>query len=127
MGYGKTEHTGGSGDKGIDGIIHQDKLGIEKIYYQTKRYAENNAVGAHDVRDFVGSLDYKGTNKGIFITTSTFPKNTEEELKQTSKNIILIDGIKLAEHMIENNVGVSEKESYKIKRIDNDYFDEDND
>ena len=91
MGYGKSRVTKKSNDGGIDGEVNQDKLGLDKIFFQAKRYGENNSVTARDVRDFVGTLDLHGVNKGIFITTSRFPKDTHEILKKTPKNIILIN------------------------------------
>ncbi|PIN86516.1 restriction endonuclease [Candidatus Woesearchaeota archaeon CG10_big_fil_rev_8_21_14_0_10_44_13] len=124
MGYGRFEATPGSGDEGIDGIVYQDKLGLDKIFFQAKRYGEGNSVSARDVRDFVGTLDLHGVSKGIFITTSRFPKDTSDILKKTPKNIILIDGPKLAKLMIEHDVGVSTQKTYKIKKIDTDFFPE---
>lgn len=124
MGYGRFEATPGSGDEGIDGIVYQDKLGLDKIFFQAKRYGEGNSVTARDVRDFVGTLDLHGVNKGIFITTSRFPRDTNDILKKTPKNIILIDGPKLANLMIEHDVGVSTQKNYKIKKIDTDFFPE---
>lgn len=122
MGYGDCKITPGSGDKGVDGIVSQDKLGLERIFFQAKKYGEGNNVTARDVRDFVGTLDLHGVNKGIFITTSRFPKDTENILQKTPKHIILIDGHRLAELMIENDVGVSTEKIYKIKKIDSDFF-----
>ncbi len=125
MGYGKFKKTTFSRDKGVDGIVYQDKLGLDKIFFQAKRYSEENFVAARDVRDFVGTLDLHGANKGIFITTSKFPKDTNDILKKTQKNIILIDGPKLANLMIEYDTGVSVQKIYKIKKIDTDFFPED--
>ena len=85
MGYGEGKVTGKSGDGGIDGYINQDALGIEKIYFQAKRFLGETKVTSSMVRDFVGSLEFKGVSKGVFITTSDFPKNTEEELEKTQK------------------------------------------
>ncbi|HOI19245.1 MAG TPA: winged helix-turn-helix domain-containing protein [Candidatus Woesearchaeota archaeon] len=124
MGYGRFEATPGSGDEGIDGIVYQDKLGLDKIFFQAKRYGEGNSVTARDVRDFVGTLDLHGVNKGIFITTSRFPRDTTDILKKTPKNIILLDGPKLAKLMIEHDVGVSIQKTYQIKKIDTDFFPE---
>lgn len=124
MGYGKSTVTKKSGDGGIDGEVNQDKLGLDKIFFQAKRYGENNSVTARDVRDFVGTLDLHGVNKGIFITTSRFPKDTKDTLNRTPKNILLIDGPKLARLMIEYNVGVSSEKIYEIKKIDSDFFPE---
>lgn len=122
MGYGRFKATPGSGDRGVDGIVYQDKLGLDKIFFQAKRYGEENSVTARDVRDFVGTLDLDGVNKGIFITTSRFPRDTNDILKKTPKNIILLDGPKLAKLMIEHDVGVSTQKTYKIKRMDTDFF-----
>jgi len=125
MGYGESYVTKKSGDGGIDGEVNQDKLGLDKIFFQAKRYAENNSVTASNVRDFVGTLDLHGVNKGIFITTSRFPNDTKKILNKTPKNIILIDGAKLAKLMIEYNIGISPEKTYQIKRIDSDFFPED--
>jgi restriction system protein len=125
MGYGRFEPTPASGDDGIDGIVYQDKLGLDKIFFQSKRYKESNTVPAMAVRDFVGTLELHGINKGIFITTSRFPKDTNDILKKTQKSIILVDGPRLASLMIEHDVGVSIEKKYLIKRIDSDFFIED--
>ncbi len=123
MGYGKGEVTGKSGDGGVDGIIYQDKLKLEKIYLQAKRFAENNPVTAHMVRDFVGALEVNGVNKGVFITTSKFPRDSLSNIK-SQKSIKLIDGYELADLMIEHNLGVSIENTFKIKKIDLDFFEE---
>lgn len=129
MGYGGVEESnfevvGKSGDNGIDGIIYQDKLGIDRIYVQAKRWKDNK-VQSKDIRDFIGSLSLRGTNKGIFITTSEF---TDDAVKTVSMNpqnrIILIDGKQLAENAIENNVGVQVRKSYEVKDLDDDFFEE---
>jgi len=125
MGYGKGEVTGRSGDGGIDGFISQDALGIEKIYFQAKRFTGNTKVTASMIRDFVGSLDLRGVSKGVFITSSDFPSNTEQVLAGTHKSIILINQEKLLSLMIKFNVGVSVEETYEVKKIDSDYFPED--
>lgn len=129
MGYGNSLYSGNvignSHDEGIDGIISQDKLGLETIFLQAKRY--KNTVGISEVRDFVGSLSAKKSNKGVFITTSTFSKSTEKyinSVNNTDKTIILINGKQLTELMIENDVGVNTTKIYKIKRLDMDYFEE---
>ena len=124
MGYGEYEVTPRSGDKGVDGVIYQDKLGLDRIYFQAKRYDEKNPVTAKDVQSFVGALEIHKVRKGVFITTSRFPKSTKDDLKQTQKTIILIDGTKLAKLMIENDVGVTTEKIYKIKKIDLDFFQE---
>ncbi|NQV77203.1 MAG: restriction endonuclease [Lutibacter sp.] len=125
MGYGKSQITKKSGDGGIDGFVNQDKLGLDRILFQTKRYNEDNSVTAREIRDFVGTLDLNGVDKGIFITTSKFPKDTDEILRRTPKNIVLINGSKLAKLMIEYDVGVSTDKIFKIKQIDTDFFSSD--
>jgi len=122
MGYGEGKVTGKSGDGGVDGFIDQDKLGLDKIYFQAKRYDENNSVTSSQLRDFIGALELKGVTKGVFITTSKFPTNAEDVVSRTTKSIILIDGIKLAKLMIEYDIGVTTEKEYKIKRIDTDFF-----
>ena len=127
MGYGDFREdsklvTQKSNDGGIDGIISQDKLGLDKIYVQAKRWA-NGAVGRPELQKFVGALSERQANKGIFITTSNFTKDAREYIEKVSQNIILIDGNLLAKFMIENNVGVQVNYTYEIKKIDRDYFD----
>ncbi|MBP7480803.1 MAG: restriction endonuclease [Spirochaetaceae bacterium] len=127
MGYGGSRKEAGtaigrSGDGGIDGIINEDKLGLDSIYLQAKRW--ENTVPVKEIRDFAGSLLSKKAKKGVFITTSDFPKSADEFVKSIDPKIILIDGKKLATLMIENNIGVTLKDKYEIKDIDNDYFEE---
>lgn len=124
MGFGEGSVTGRTGDEGIDGFINQDKLGIDVIYFQAKRFKPDNAVTASMVRDFVGSLDLKGVTKGVFITTSRFPKDTQDIISRSPKRIVLIDGAKLADLLIEYNVGVTIQKSYHIKKLDADFFPE---
>lgn len=129
MGYGGSESdilqsAGGKGDGGIDGIIKQDKLGLDIVYVQAKRFKKETSITPHDVRDFIGALSYKGAKKGVFITTSNFSKEAQKVPENDTK-VILIDGEKLAEYMIEFNVGVSIKNTFLIKEIDNDFFDDD--
>ncbi len=125
MGYGKGEVTGQSGDGGVDGIIYQDKLKLEKIFLQAKRYSVKNLVTSSMVRDFSGALDFKGVDKGIFITTSKFSKDIKNSFdnSKSSKKIILIDGDQLADLMLEYNLGVYIKKTFDIKEIDENYFD----
>jgi restriction system protein len=125
MGYGGAlkeagSLTGGSGDEGIDGIIKEDKLGLDMIYLQAKRW--DNVVGRPEIQKFAGALLGKKASKGIFITTSYFSKDAEDYAKSLDKKIVLIDGKKLAELMIEHNVGVYVQKTIEIKKIDNDYF-----
>lgn len=123
MGYGKGKQVGGSGDGGIDGIINQDPLGLEKVYIQAKRWS--NQIGDPEIRNFAGSLDAKGAAKGVFITNSTFnstAKRTAENISAGAKFIRLIDGRELAELMIEHSVGVVTKRTYEVKNVDENYF-----
>ena len=123
MDYGKGQQVGGSGDGGIDGIIDQDPLGLERIYIQAKRWA--NPIGEPEIRNFAGSLDAKGAAKGVFITNSTFSstaKRTAETISAGTKFIRLIDGRKLAELMIEHGVGVVTERTYEVKKVDENYF-----
>lgn len=129
MGYGGSRqdagtHLGKSGDGGIDGIINEDRLGLDVVYIQAKRW--QGKVGEPSVRDFVGALVGKKATKGVFITTSFY---TEEALRYVSnlspQKVVLIDGVRLANLMIDFDIGVSTVSSYDIKRIDTDYFEED--
>lgn len=128
MGYGGSrldagQALGKTGDGGIDGIIKEDKLGLDVIYLQAKRYGADNVVPSRDIRDFTGSLEGHGAQKGVFITTSSFTKDGVEFAKRLqNKKIILIDGKKLTELMIVNNVGVSTVVTYHVKKVDLDYF-----
>ena len=130
MGYGGSLKGAGTvtrstGDEGIDGIIREDKLGFNLIYIQAKRWDRNSTVGRPDLQKFVGALAGQGATKGLFITTAQFTKEAVEYAnKQHTTKIILIDGISLAELMIEYNVGVSVEATYSIKRIDSDFFDD---
>ena len=127
MGYGGSRVDAGkaigkSNDGGIDGIIKEDKLGLDIIYVQAKRW--ENTVPTREIRDFAGALLAKKAKKGIFITTSSFPKSAVEFVGQIEPKIILIDGQRLGELLIEFDVGVSTQRNYKVKRIDSDYFEE---
>ena len=129
MGYGGSMKDAGkaigkSGDEGIDGTIKEDKLGLDIIYVQAKRWKTGNVVGRPEIQKFVGALAGQGAKKGIFITTSSF---TKEALDYTPKNetkIVLIDGERLAQHMIDFNIGCTIQQTYELKKIDSDYFDE---
>ena len=126
MGYGKGIPVGRSGDQGIDGIINQDPLGLEKVYIQAKRW--QSQVGEPEIRNFSGSLELKGANKGVFITTSTFSstaRGAADLISAGSKLIRLIDGRELAHLMITHDVGVVTEITYPVKKIDENYFAED--
>lgn len=129
MGYGGSvkdagEVTKATGDGGIDGLIKEDKLGLDVIYLQAKRYDAGNKIGRPDIQSFVGALEEKRAMKGIFITTSSFASTAHDYVKNIGKKIILIDGEQLAGLMIEYGVGVSTIETYEIKQLNSDYFEE---
>lgn len=120
MGYGEFVETSKSGDGGIDGIINEDKLGLDKIYIQAKRFTENK-VREKDIRNFIGAMS-GDTNKGVFVTTSIFDKGAEEKAKNAHHKIILIDGNNLVSLMHDYNVGVQVKAIYEVKHLDEDFF-----
>jgi restriction system protein len=128
MGYGGSRADAGkaigkSGDGGIDGIIKEDKLGLDVVYIQAKRW-DSNPVGRPDVMQFVGALQAQRANKGIFITTSRFTEDASSYVSQIGSKIVLIDGEQLTNLMIEHDVGVSTVSLYPVKKIDSDYFEE---
>jgi restriction system protein len=128
MGYGGSLEDAGralgrSGDGGIDGMIKEDHLGLDAIYLQAKRW--KNTVGRPEIQAFAGSLEGERARKGVFLTTSTFSKEATEFVRKIEKKIVLIDGARLASLMVDFGVGVSTVERYEIKRIDGDYFAED--
>jgi len=120
MGYGDFIETTKSADGVIDGIINEDKLGLDKIYIQAKRFTENK-VREKDIRNFIGAMS-GDTNKGVFVTTSLFDKGAEEKAKNAHHKIILIDGHKLVDLMHEYNIGVQVKAVYEVKHLDEDFF-----
>ncbi|MEQ1837078.1 MAG: restriction endonuclease [Candidatus Nitrotoga sp.] len=129
MGYGGTQEDAGqvmgkSGDGGIDGIIKEDRLGLDVIYIQAKRW-ESYVVGRPEIQKFVGALAAHKATKGVFITSSTYSKEAQEYISQITNKIVLIDGAMLAELMMDFDLGVSTKEVYTVKRLDTDYFEED--
>ena len=109
-------------DDGIDGVIKEDKLGLDKIYIQAKRWT--NTVGKPDIHAFIGALSEQGASKGVYITTSKFSSEARSFKPKSDMKIILIDGRELCQYMIEYGVGVSVKQIYEVKRIDSDYFEE---
>ncbi len=128
MGYGGSrkeagQAIGGSGDGGIDGIIKEDRLGLDIIYIQAKRWEA--VIGRPEIQKFAGALQGQRARKGIFITTSSFSREARDFAGSIETKIILIDGETLVEYMIENNVGVSVEATYELKHIDSDYFVED--
>jgi restriction system protein len=128
LGYGgsteKLEHTGGSGDFGVDGIVHLDRLGLDKIYLQAKRYKPENKINSRQIQEFFGALKGRHATKGIFITTSSYQDSAIEYAKSVSDTLVLLDGTRVAELMIDAQVGVTAKRTIIIPSIDNDFFEE---
>lgn len=127
MGYGGSitdagKAIGRSGDEGIDGTIKEDKLGLDIIYIQAKRWQQSNVVGRPEIHKFVGALAGQGAKKDVFITTSSFTKEALDYVPRNETKIVLISGVQLAQLMIDYNLGVTLQQSYEIKRLDNDYF-----
>lgn len=130
MGYGgrhedAAQRLGRSGDGGIDGVIDEDRLGLDRIYVQAKRYAPHISVGRPQVNEFIGSLVGLGASKGVFVTTSGFSSPAADSVKRLPQRVILIDGNRLAELMIEHDVGVRVSRAIEVKRVDEDFFVED--
>jgi restriction system protein len=126
MGYGGSRAdaaraVGRTGDEGIDGIIDEDKLGLDSIYIQAKRWSDN-PVRRTDIQQFVGALQGKRARKGVFITTSRFTDDAKQYVMNIDSKVVLIDGNRLAELMIDHDVGVSTVAEYELKKIDGDYF-----
>ena len=128
MGYGgragAAEHWGGSGDGGIDGVVRQDVLGLDRVYVQAKRYAADHPVGRPDIQAFVGALHGQQADRGVFITTSRFSAEARSYVERIPNRIVLIDGRRLAELMILHNVGVQDESTFVLKRVDEDFFEQ---
>jgi restriction system protein len=128
MGYrgaaGSAEHLGRSGDNGLDGVIRRDPLGLDQIYVQAKRYAAPHTVGRPEIQGFVGALHGAQANRGVFITTSSFTNEAITYADRVAARVVLIDGIALAQLMVTHNIGVQDRETYVIKRVDEDFFEE---
>jgi restriction system protein len=126
MGYGGTDgqarRIGGTGDGGIDGVIDQDKLGLQRIYVQAKRYAADNTVGREAIQAFVGALHGRNVSQGVFITTSKFSTGAIEYAASVGTRVILIDGARLADLMISYGIGVQPRQTYSVVELDEDYF-----
>ncbi len=128
MGYGGSladagRAVGRSGDGGIDGIINQDPLGLDRVYIQAKRW-DNIVVGRPEVQKFAGSMEGFHASKGVMLTTSTFSKDAKNYVSQIGRKIVLIDGRRLVQLMIEHEIGVATARSYLVKKLDQDYFEE---
>ncbi len=125
MGYGRNraeagKAIGAAGDEGVDGLISEDRLGLDTIYIQAKRW--EGTVGRPEVQKFVGALHGKRARKGVFLTTGTFSAEAKDYVSHIDPRVVLIDGRQLAEYMVDLNLGVTPKASFEIKRIDSDYF-----
>lgn len=129
MGYGGAQRQdagralGRAGDDGVDGVIDQDALGLDRVYIQAKRYAEGNNVGSAAIRDFFGSLDRHKAAKGLFVTTSAFSNSARETAEHLSKRIVLVDGELLTALMIRHDVGCRVEDTLYIKKLDEEFFD----
>jgi len=129
MGYGASEssieHVGGPGDEGVDGIIHQDTLGLQRIYVQAKRYKAENSIGRPDIQKFVGALAGQGANGGVFITTSSFSADAKDYAsKNLNARVVLIDGAEFGLLMVRHGIGVQKRKTFSIVDIDEDYFED---
>jgi restriction system protein len=127
MGYGggraeMGRALGRAGDGGVDGVIKEDALGLDVVYVQAKRLDPDKAVPVREVRDFVGGLEGHRATKGVFVTTSYFPSSAYDFITRVSKRVVLIDGPELASLMIRHRVGVRVKDTFEVKKIDEDYF-----
>ncbi len=127
MGYGDDDdsltHTGVSGDEGVDGVINQDKLGLQRVYVQAKRYAPDKTVGRPAIQGFMGALAGQGSNSGIFITTSSFSSEARDYVaKHMTSRIGLIDGLELGQLMLKHNIGVQTLRTYQVVEIDDEFF-----
>jgi restriction system protein len=127
MGYGEGEdslrHLGRSGDEGVDGVINQDKLGLQKVYVQAKRYGDGNNIGRPAVQTFQGALQGQGASSGILITTSGFTAEAQEYVgRQMTTSIVLIDGRELGRLMVQNQVGIAIRRTYDVSEVDENFF-----
>jgi restriction system protein len=120
--FGKHEMTKASGDGGIDGIIHEDALGLDAVYIQAKRYQAETKIGRPAIQQFIGSLTGEGATKGVFVTTSDFSAEAKGYLAKVQHRVVLIGGAELARLMIQHGVGVRDRVSYVIRSVDEDYF-----
>ncbi|MFW5933919.1 MAG: restriction endonuclease [Actinomycetota bacterium] len=126
MGYGgregAAEHLGQSGDQGLDGVIRQDALGLDRVYVQAKRYAVDSPIGRPEIQAFVGALQGAQADRGIFITTSRFTNDARDYAERVSTRLVLIDGWHLGGLMVRHDIGVQAEETFVLKQIDEDYF-----
>lgn len=123
-GQGEKQHLGRSHDGGIDGVIRQDPLGLQNVYVQAKRYADDNSVGGPDINSFYGALARRGADRGVFITTSKFTPAAETAASQFNGRIVLIDGIRLTSLMLRYGVGVEPRQQFTVFEVNQDFFEE---
>ena len=129
LGYGADEndlsHVGGPNDEGIDGIINQDKLGLDQIFVQSKRYKEGSDIDGNTINAFMGAMGRKGVTKGVFITASHFKESAKKAVQENKiQQVVLIDGEELAKIMVDYQIGVAEVQTYSIFKIDENFFEE---
>lgn len=126
MGYGgragAAEHLGRAGDQGLDGVIRQDALGLDRVYVQAKRYGAEQSVGRPEIQAFVGALHGAQADRGVFIATSRFTAEARDYADRVPARLVLIDGVRLTELMVLHNVGVQDEETFTLKRVDEDFF-----
>ena len=108
----------------MDGVVHQDPLGLDRVYVQAKRYKEGNTVGPDAINSFIGALNIKRATKGLFVTASSFTKQAMEHARHSTTHVVLIDGERLAELMVRHSVGVVVRDVVEIKAIDEGFFSE---
>ncbi|MGK0720757.1 restriction endonuclease [Leucobacter sp. W1478] len=121
-GQGQKEHLGKTSDRGIDGVIRQDPLGLQKVYAQAKRYADDNTVGSPDINGFYGARARRGADRGVFMTSSRFSPAAREAADQFGGKIILIDGLQLTSLMLQYGEGVESKAAFTLYSVDKDFF-----
>ena len=120
----KSQHLGGPGDQGLDGVVKQDMLGLDRVYLQAKRYQEDKGIARNSIDEFSGSLSRQGANKGVFITTSYFTPEAKRAAEGSRQQVILIDGDELARLMRVYNIGCEIVKGYEVKKLDEGFFDE---
>jgi restriction system protein len=127
MGYGGreglVEHTGKAGDRGLDGIVRQDALGLDLVGIHAKRY-EGNPVQRPDIQAFVGALQGAQTNRGVFVTTGRFTSGARDYAESVGMSLVLIDGAELARLMVRYNVGIAVRDTFELKQVDEDFFED---
>lgn len=119
---GRAEQLGRSGDEGVDGVVREDALGLDRIYVQAKRYGSGRTVGRPEIQAFVGALHGAQASRGVFITTSRFSREAVDYVDRVPQRVVLIDGDELTRLMVEHGVGVQAEQTYVLRRVDEDFF-----